>query len=139
MYRPLSEVVPPPAIPSADNPPPSLKVAIVTGASSGIGKATSIALCRSGWRVVISARREPELQETARLCEQSAINSRTSDSSDSSPLALVVVGDVTKEEDVKKLFEAAVNTYGTLRAFIISEANTKMDDRSYRSSIQCEY
>jgi NAD(P)-dependent dehydrogenase (short-subunit alcohol dehydrogenase family) len=83
------------------------KVAIVTGASSGIGRATSIALCRAGWKLVLSARREAELKETARMCAEAA-----GVSDDYNKVTFVSVGDVTKEGDVKRLFEEGVNAFG---------------------------
>jgi NAD(P)-dependent dehydrogenase (short-subunit alcohol dehydrogenase family) len=43
------------------------KVAVVTGATSGIGRATAIGLGKAGFRVAILGRREAELAETARL------------------------------------------------------------------------
>ncbi|OEO30107.1 3-oxoacyl-ACP reductase [Devosia insulae DS-56] len=43
------------------------KVAVVTGATSGIGRATAIGLGKAGYRVAILGRREAELKETARL------------------------------------------------------------------------
>jgi short-subunit dehydrogenase len=43
-----------------------LKVAVVTGASSGIGRATAELLARDGWRVVVVARRAERLEATAR-------------------------------------------------------------------------
>ena len=43
------------------------KVAVVTGATSGIGKAVAIGLARAGYGVAILGRRETELQETAKL------------------------------------------------------------------------
>ena len=43
------------------------KVAVVTGATSGIGRATAIGLGKAGYRVAILGRREVELKETARL------------------------------------------------------------------------
>ncbi|KAG8819315.1 hypothetical protein FRC17_010479 [Serendipita sp. 399] len=109
-----------------------IKVAIITGASSGIGRVTARALaCKAGWRVVLSARREIELQETAMLCRKdyaTALNrsdgvvgdsvsldsSSATEDHESVPkdLTLVVPGDVTKEEDVKRLFEATVAEYG---------------------------
>ncbi|KIM30096.1 hypothetical protein M408DRAFT_328492 [Serendipita vermifera MAFF 305830] len=82
------------------------KVAIITGASSGIGRVTAIALCKAGWTVVLSARRETELQETARLCAEA----RASEANEK--VALVVPGDVTKEEDVKTLFIRTMDEYG---------------------------
>ena len=87
---------------------PSRKVAIVTGASSGIGRITSIALCEAGWNVVLSARRVDALEETARMCEEAA----RAQSIQVTELTLVVAGDVTKESDVQRLFERSVTTYG---------------------------
>jgi NAD(P)-dependent dehydrogenase (short-subunit alcohol dehydrogenase family) len=43
------------------------KVALITGATSGIGRATAIGLGKAGYRVAILGRREAELEETARL------------------------------------------------------------------------
>jgi len=43
------------------------RVAIVTGASSGIGRAIAVALGELGWRVALGARRSDELQETAKI------------------------------------------------------------------------
>ncbi|KAF9046467.1 short-chain dehydrogenase/reductase SDR [Panaeolus papilionaceus] len=75
------------------------KVAIVTGASSGIGRATAIALSEAAWTVVLTARRETELQETSKSCP--------------SP-TLIVAGDITNETFVKKLFNETVSTFGHL-------------------------
>lgn len=43
------------------------RLAVVTGASSGIGRATALALTARGWRVVLVARRRDELEDVARL------------------------------------------------------------------------
>lgn len=91
-----------------DPPPRRIKVAIVTGASSGIGRTTAIALCEAGWDVVLSARRETELQETARLCKEARGGTLKGE------ITLVVPGDVTKEEDVSNLFICALKEYGAL-------------------------
>src|SRR3954447_4681800 len=48
------------------------RVALVTGSSSGIGRVTAISLAANGWNVILSGRRESELQETARLCAERA-------------------------------------------------------------------
>ncbi|KIJ32525.1 hypothetical protein M422DRAFT_265697 [Sphaerobolus stellatus SS14] len=74
----------------------SPKVAIITGASSGIGRASSIAFSTAGWNVVLCARRE-ELKPAAAECLTPT---------------LIIVGDVTSEEDVKRLFEETVKSFG---------------------------
>ncbi|KAF8666580.1 alcohol dehydrogenase (NAD) [Rhizoctonia solani] len=73
------------------------KVAVVTGASSGIGKATSITLSKAGYRVVLVARREAELNATAQECPSET---------------LVTPGDVTDEVFAAKVFEEAVKKFG---------------------------
>ncbi|KAF9514627.1 hypothetical protein BS47DRAFT_1381925 [Hydnum rufescens UP504] len=75
------------------------KVAIVTGASSGIGRKTAIALSSAGWKVALFARRESELRITADSCRWET---------------LIVPGDVSKEEDVARLFTRTMNTFGRL-------------------------
>lgn len=49
-----------------------IKTAVVTGAGSGVGQATALALVREGWRVAIVGRRETALKETASLAEGEA-------------------------------------------------------------------
>lgn len=46
------------------------KVAFITGAGTGIGRATALAFAREGARIVLTGRTESTLQETARLIEQ---------------------------------------------------------------------
>ncbi|KAF7354805.1 hypothetical protein MSAN_01394800 [Mycena sanguinolenta] len=75
------------------------KTAIVTGASSGIGRESAIALCKAGWNVVLAARREDALNETAALCG-------------SAEKCLVVVGSVADEAFVKTLFSKTVARFG---------------------------
>lgn len=80
----------------------SNKVAIVTGASSGIGYATARVLARHGARVVVSARREAELQElVARIRSEGG-------------QALAAAGDVRDEELARRLVEVAVERFGGL-------------------------
>ncbi|MCI0700481.1 MAG: SDR family oxidoreductase [Planctomycetia bacterium] len=77
----------------------STKVAIVTGAGSGIGRASAIALLREGWSVVLAGRREETLAATAVFAP---IGSRS----------LVVPTDVTNPNQVSALFETALTTFG---------------------------
>ena len=46
------------------------KVAVITGAGSGIGRAVAIALARQEWKIAVLGRREDALEETARLARQ---------------------------------------------------------------------
>lgn len=78
------------------------KVAIITGGSSGIGRATALAFGREGARVVVAARREAAGEETAR------------DIRDAGGEAVFVRTDVTREDAVRDLVERAVDTYGKL-------------------------
>src|SRR5712692_51843 len=80
----------------------SQKVAIITGGSSGIGKATAVALAKEGARVVIAARRAKESEETLQLVKQAGSD------------GIFVKTDVANENDVKSLVEKTVNTYGKL-------------------------
>ena len=78
------------------------KVAIVTGAGSGIGRATALALLEQGYSVVLAGRRRDALEETATLA--GAASSR----------ALVQPTDVTVPEAVDALFQAVKDSFGRL-------------------------
>lgn len=78
------------------------KVVLVTGGTSGIGKATALALGVAGAKVVFSGRREQEGEDTAALIRQSGAE------------CLFVRSDVSSEEDVKALVKKTVETYGKL-------------------------
>ena len=78
------------------------KVAIVTGASSGIGRATAKLFAAEGAKVVVGARREAELAELAREIRAAGGE------------ALALAGDVQSEQYAKDLVAAAVKSYGRL-------------------------
>jgi len=75
------------------------KVAIVTGAGSGIGRATALALLGDGWYVALAGRRPEPLQAVALESQAGA-------------RALVWPTDVTRSEAVRALFDAAVQAWG---------------------------
>lgn len=75
------------------------KVAIVTGAGTGIGKAVAMALLQDGYRVVLAGRRAQPLESVAGL---SAASQRV----------LVVPTDVSQETSVTALFDAAQQRFG---------------------------
>jgi NAD(P)-dependent dehydrogenase (short-subunit alcohol dehydrogenase family) len=78
------------------------KMAVVTGAGSGIGRATAIALLGDGYSVAIVGRRREPLNETAAMAESAAAR------------VLVVPGDVGNVKDVRAIFEEAQQTFGRL-------------------------
>ena len=78
------------------------KVALVTGATSGIGRATALAFSREGARVVVSGRREKEGHETVALIREAGGEST------------FVQTDVTREADVAALVRHTLSTYGPL-------------------------
>jgi NAD(P)-dependent dehydrogenase (short-subunit alcohol dehydrogenase family) len=78
------------------------KIAIVTGAGSGIGRAVSLALQNDGYSVVLAGRRAPELEKTASQAEPSG------------PRMLVVPTDVSKPDQVQALFAKTKTMFGRL-------------------------
>lgn len=78
------------------------KVAIVTGGSSGIGRATAIAFAQAGAKVVVAARRTQEGEESVRLAK------------DAGGEAIFVQTDVTKATDVEALVSKTLLAYGRL-------------------------
>lgn len=78
------------------------KVAIVTGASSGIGRATAVAFAQAGAKVVVAARRIQEGEETVRLARDAGSD------------ALFIQTDVTKATEVENLVNKTLDTYGRL-------------------------
>jgi NAD(P)-dependent dehydrogenase (short-subunit alcohol dehydrogenase family) len=78
------------------------KVAIVTGASSGIGRATAKLFAQEGAKVVVGARREAELAELVREIKAAGGE------------AVALAGDVQSEQYAKDLVAAAVKQFGRL-------------------------
>ena len=72
------------------------RVAIVTGAGSGVGRATAVKLSDKGYTVILIGRRKDKLEETRTVCNAHAV---------------VVPMDVSIETDVKKCFEMVEETF----------------------------
>ena len=85
---------------------PTSPVAIVTGASSGIGEATARRLAADGARVVLAARREDRLNELKSEIE------------DAGGTALVVTTDVTDRQAVQALADKTKSEYGQIDVLV---------------------
>ena len=79
---------------------PSGKVAVVTGAGSGIGRASALALLAHGYKVALAGRKLDALQETVRQAGDHRAN------------ALPVATNVADPASVAALFDAAVKAFG---------------------------
>jgi NAD(P)-dependent dehydrogenase (short-subunit alcohol dehydrogenase family) len=86
------------------------KVAVVTGAGSGIGKAAALALVNDGWRVVFAGRREDKLKEA--IDAVAAAPGSTRRGQDKAIWSLAVSTDVTDPLQVHKLFTRSVEAFG---------------------------
>ena len=76
------------------------KVAVVTGAGTGIGRAAALALLKDGYRVALAGRRKEPLEQTVK------------DAGPAGARALAVPTDVSNLESVKALFAATVEKFG---------------------------
>jgi NAD(P)-dependent dehydrogenase (short-subunit alcohol dehydrogenase family) len=79
----------------------SSRVVLITGAGSGIGRATALAFLRDGFRVALAGRNEQKLRAVA---EESGADER----------AFPVVADVTRPDDVRAMFDTVVARFGRL-------------------------
>jgi NAD(P)-dependent dehydrogenase (short-subunit alcohol dehydrogenase family) len=78
------------------------KVALVTGASSGIGRAAAIAFASEGAKVVLASRNEESTLQTLRMVEECGSE------------GIFVKTDVSVEKDVENLIQKTLETYGQL-------------------------
>jgi NAD(P)-dependent dehydrogenase (short-subunit alcohol dehydrogenase family) len=97
----------------------SRKVALITGAGSGVGRAVSVTLAGAGYSVVLAGRRAAELEKTAALAKN----------------ALVVAADIAKPEAVQALFARTRDAFGRLDVLFnnagMNAPAIPMEDLSY--------
>jgi len=82
------------------------KVALVTGTSAGIGRASALALAQEGAHMVLTARRQERLDELETAVQQAGGK------------AISVIGDSTEEETAQRCVTAATQTFGALDILI---------------------
>jgi len=99
------------------------RVALVTGAGSGIGRAVSLALAKGGYAVVLTGRRKVELERTAELAKSLG------------GIATAAPADVSKSEAVDDLFAAVRREHGRLDVLFnnagISAPGVPFEDLSF--------
>ncbi len=99
------------------------KIAVITGAGSGIGRASALALYADGFSVVLAGRRIEMLEETAALAQASP------------PRMVVVPTDVSDPASIAALFATVEATYGRIDLLFnnagISTRNIPIDDLTY--------
>ena len=83
------------------------KIAVVTGASSGIGRATALELAKAGAHLVIASRRKMLLEELASEIEELGRE------------ALLEVVDITEREQVERLISKVISHYGQIDILIV--------------------
>ena len=82
------------------------KVALVTGASQGLGRALALACAREGARVVINARSEESIRPVAEEVESAGAE------------VLALAADVSKSSEVERMVGAAVERFGEIDALV---------------------
>lgn len=89
-------------------PSRAAKVAIVTGASSGIGMETALAFAARGYHLVLAARRVEQLHDVAARCQRLRPDRE----------ALVVPTDVAQESQVQAMVDQAVGRFGRVDVLV---------------------
>ena len=106
------------------------KVALITGSSSGIGAATAVLLAKSGANVVITGRNAENVSKVSKQC---------SDVSPKRLKPLEVVADVNKEEDLNRLLDTTIKTFGKLD-ILVNNAGfggfSKLTDPDYSQKLR---
>ena len=97
----------------------SSKVAIVTGASSGIGAAIAVALAKAGCNVVATYGGNRDGGEaTVRTCEIEGVQ------------AIAVKADISRDEDCRAVAQAAIDKWGRIDVLVNNAGTTRFADAS---------
>lgn len=88
-------------------------VAMITGASKGIGRGTAIHLASLGCNLVLTARNAEALAETAKACEKHSVQVKT------------FVADIRSKETVRQLVDFCIQTFGEIDIVILNQGVAK--------------
>ncbi len=94
------------------------RVAVVTGASRGIGRAVAVELSRQGLRVALTARGEDDLRETAAACDGET---------------MIIPADMTRPDAADHVFAAVEDAWGTVEV-VVANAGAGVSARLHRTS-----
>jgi NAD(P)-dependent dehydrogenase (short-subunit alcohol dehydrogenase family) len=86
------------------------QVVVITGASSGIGRATALEFARHGGNVILASRSREVLEEVAKACKENGGHPH------------IVQADVSKEEEVKNIAEEAIRRFGKIDVWVNNAA-----------------
>jgi len=111
---------------TSSNAAPRRRVALVTGAGSGIGRAVALQLLADGFSVVLTGRRTTPLEETAAIALDAEPGPRADETAGpaaalsgpaaalSGPDVLVIPADVSNPSDIEALFDRTFREFGRL-------------------------
>jgi len=102
------------------------KVALITGASSGIGRGTALYFAKNGARLAIAGRKEDNLKAVAKECEEINPNKEK---------VLTLVGDLSKEEDTERTLKETINHFNQID-ILVNSAGIVMNGSAESTSLQ---
>jgi len=106
------------------------KVAVVTGGTEGIGRATALRLAREGAKVAICARRQPLLDQTAAEIRKAGTE------------ALAVAADMSKTADIERFMKAVIGQFGRIDILVNNAGASargkflEVDDKTWDADIE---
>jgi NADP-dependent 3-hydroxy acid dehydrogenase YdfG len=103
------------------------KIALVTGASSGVGRAIAITLATAGWQVTLIARREEALKKTVDLAP-----------ADARPRMHLAPADIVNKSAIESIASAVLTKHGRIEA-LVNAAGTNIPDRSLEKMTEARY
>ena len=103
------------------------KIALVTGASSGVGRATAITLATAGWEVTLIARRADALKKTVDLAPP-----------DARPRMHVAPADIVDKSAIESIVNTLLSKHTRIDA-LINAAGTNIPDRSLEKMTEARY